>query len=128
MATQSLVSVIFEAANPIERATAVQLDSNGKLVPCNDASKFFGIATTNLEPDLATLRVAPTKGPLLVYHKGLAKATVVAGTYKKGQKLTVDSTHPGMLKPVTDPAEVAVAIATENATLDDAGLLQVFIL
>jgi hypothetical protein len=127
MATQSLVSVIFEAANPIEKSIAVELDTTGKLTPCADATKFFGVAIPNLEPDLATLRVVPTSGPLVVYHKGLVKTQAVAGTYTKGQKLTIDTANSGILKAAAD-TDTAVAIIAEDATLADTGDLLVYII
>ena len=124
MITQSLTSVIFEADQSIETPTAVEIDTNGKLVPCSDATKFFGIAVPGMEPDVATLRTKASTGPLIVINKGLARATVTAGTYMKGSALTID-TGTGKLKLAgNDPV---VAYATEDVTVNDNDTIAVFI-
>lgn len=126
MLTQSLVSVVFESEQPIETPIAVKLNDEGKLVPCDEVDKFIGIVTPGMEPDVTTLRTKASTGPLVVTHKGVTKATVKAGTYKKGMKLTVDTTT-GMLK-VAGNTDTVVALALEDATVQDGGVLTVFII
>jgi len=125
MFTQSLVSVVFEAKEPIEQPTAVQIDDDGKLVKCDDAAKFFGIAMPGMEPDVETLRVKATTGPLVVIHKGVAKAIVKAGTYKKGTRLTIDAGS-GKLK-IAGANDTVVAYAAEDVVATEDDILTVII-
>jgi len=124
--SQSLVSVVFEAEQPIETPLAMQMGPNNKLVPCDDVSKFVGIAMPGMEPDVTTLRTKATTGPLTVIHKGIAKVTVKAGTYRKGQMLTIDTNDPGKLKPA-DSNEPIIAYALEDATVQNGDVITVFI-
>ena len=124
---QCIISVVFETKDPIEVPTAVEMGTDGKLVPCSDANNFFGIAVPGLDVDVATLRTTATTGPLVVVHKGLAKATVVAGTYTKGSPLTVDA-GTGKLKIADVSAgDVVVAYSTEDVVAADGDVLTVFI-
>ena len=125
MMTQSLVSVVFESEQPIEQPIAVKM-ANGKLVPCDDATKFVCIAIPGLEPDLQTLRIKESTGPLVVCHKGLAKVAVAAGTYSKGTALTIDTSNAGQLKEAgaSDPV---IAYAVEDVTVTNGDVITVII-
>jgi len=124
---QSLYSVVLETDNPIETPTAVKINANGKLEPCDNATDFIGVAIPGLEPDLQTLRMQAATGPLVVYHKGLSTATVSAGTYEKGTKLTIDGTNAGRLK-VAGSSDLVVAVAIQSETVTDTAVIQVLIL
>jgi len=126
MLTQSLVSVVFEAEQPIETPVAVKVNDEGKLVLCDEVDKFIGIAIPGMEPDVTTLRTKASTGPLVVVHKGVTKVAVKAGAYKKGMKLTVDTTT-GMLKAAGN-TDTVVALALEDATAQDGDVLTVFII
>lgn len=126
MMTQSLVSVVFETEQPIEIPLAMQMGTNNKLVPCDDVSKFIGIAIPGMEPDVTTLRTKASTGPLTVVHKGVAKVAVKAGTYSKGQGLTIDTSNPGKLK-LADTNEPIIAYALEDVTVQDGDVITVFV-
>jgi len=125
MLTQSLVSVVFEAEEPIEKPVAVTINKEtGKLKKCVNVDEFVGIAMPGMEPDVTTLRTKPTTGPVVVIHKGVAKVTVTPGTYKKGMPLTIDNN--GILKSAGD-GEKTVAYAIEETVVEDGETLTVFI-
>ena len=125
MLTQSLVSVIFEAEEPIEKPIAVAINKEtGKLKKCTNADEFVGIAMPGMEPDVTTLRTKPTTGPVVVVHKGIAKVSVMPGTYKKGMSLTIDN---GILKPAGE-RDKAVAYAVEDTVVEDGETLTVFVI
>jgi len=124
---QCIISVVFETKDPIEVPTAVEMGTDGKLIPCSDANNFFGIAVPGLDVDVTTLRTDASTGPLVVVHKGLARATMTAGTYIKGSPLTIDA-NTGKLK-LADIAsgDVVVAYSTEDVVVADGDVLTVFI-
>jgi len=130
MLTQSLVSVIFEAEEPIEKPVAVTINQEtGKLKPCLATEKFIGIAMPGMEPDVTTLRTKPTTGPVVVIHKGIAKVTVMSGTYKKGTPLRVVPRHPrGYLDVAANEGDTVVAYAAEDAVVEDGDVITVFII
>ena len=127
MLTQSLVSVVFEIDENVEidQPAAVKLD-NGKLIPCDDADKFFGVVVPGMEPSVETLRTKVTSGPVIVTHKGIAKVAVAAGTYNKGTPLTIDTTNPGKLK-VASNTDKIIAYAVDEVVATDNEVITVFI-
>jgi len=129
MLTQSLVSVIFEAEEPIEKPVAVTINQEtGKLKPCLATEKFIGIAMPGMEPDVTTLRTKPTTGPVVVVHKGIAKVSVMPGTYKKGTPLRVVPRNPRGWLDEAGEGDTVVAYAAEDAVVEDGGVLTVFVI
>ena len=111
---QSIICKELVLGEAISENLAVKIDdTTNKLVPADSAEAMVGVA----EPVYNGISGYMQPGADMTtrtFVKGIAVCAVSAEVVN-GQKLTVDATNPGKLKPATS-TDTVVAIALSNST------------